>query len=634
MPYITTKVQALKSYATYQLYAQADPRVADTDGVFKICILETLRWIRSRLSDLKETPQELKSPEPQQYAEFDDEMIRSFSIELGCQIDVIYIESLGVWSFRIVEPDMGANKGTAKEREAVSGRTFTTEIAFRKQDDCVEIGVRTICSEPSDNTVDCEVFRPSVVKALAENADIRLSHCGRILDGKAMQVCSKGEMDKFFDIFGDAARSLPMILVADTKEEISEPVDLSPVTDTLTPTLSSFSLLARSKSSEGAVLKINSECFENKKFIREKIPKKIKKQADKPKCSPVRTKLPVFDYEKLAQKLVGLALVVFISDKYFRQIENKTQIRIDHGDIIVIPRKEPTERYAYSDYSGDMDGFFSALRNASYDLPKRSAVDYGNVLFYTDAKLQEYHDKRHQATTMEEKYEFYKLENKELKAQVKEFSQQQTDMRQTSGQLRALQKRVEALTDELDDARSKYADIVDEMNAKADAYRKGAQIVSFYKQFIDIAARFPTDKSEVCKWAEENFSDDIIIAPRAVSEMRKYSGSLDIASLCDGIVFLSAYARFRRQEIPEDELALYAQRCSWDVQGCGKEAMKLHRNDYTVTCGGVQYSLDLHIKHGIQADELIRIYFCRDDESGKIIIGSMPRHLATVKNTT
>ena len=125
----------------------------------------------AKLAQNKSALTHSQTPMPQQYADFDDEKIQLFSINLGFQIDVIYIESLGVWSFRIVEPDMGANIGTPKEREAVSGRTFTTEIAFRKQDDCVEIGMRTICSEPSDNTQECEVFRPSVVKALAENTD-------------------------------------------------------------------------------------------------------------------------------------------------------------------------------------------------------------------------------------------------------------------------------------------------------------------------------------------------------------------------------------------------------------------------------------------------------------------------------
>ena len=75
-------------------------------------------------------------------------------------------------------------------------------------------------------------------------------------------------------------------------------------------------------------------------------------------------------------------------------------------------------------------------------------------------------------------------------------------------------------------------------------------------------------------------------------------------------------------------------RGNWDVQNCGKEAIKLRRTDYTVTVGKKQYTLDLHIKRGTQSEELIRIYFCWDPDTKKIIIGSMPEHLATVKNGT
>ena len=62
MTYITTKVHTLKSYPTYQFYAAADSAATDADGVFKICILETMRWIRSRLSDQGELPPEIDTP--------------------------------------------------------------------------------------------------------------------------------------------------------------------------------------------------------------------------------------------------------------------------------------------------------------------------------------------------------------------------------------------------------------------------------------------------------------------------------------------------------------------------------------------------------------------------------------------
>ena len=116
--------------------------------------------------------------------------------------------------------------------------------------------------------------------------------------------------------------------------------------------------------------------------------------------------------------------------------------------------------------------------------------------------------------------------------------------------------------------------------------------------------------------------------------MKKYSGALDIAILCDGIVFLKAYSEFRRKEISDDEFNMYAQRNNWEVQSSGKEAIKIRKSDYTMTYEGRQYILDLHIKHGVKSEELIRVYFCWDDDLRKVIIGSMPGHLATVKQST
>lgn len=191
MPYITTKVQAIKSYPTYQFYANADSSTVTVHDAFKICILETIRWIKSRLQDFYDLPKELNAPNPEDYGAFSEESLASFSYNNGFQIDVIYIEGISSWSFRMTESDMGANIGSSKERFPVSGRIFTTEVAFRKLVDKVEIGIRTICSEPSDTTEGCEVFRSRVVKALAENKKLRLFHCDWILDGKPLEITSK-----------------------------------------------------------------------------------------------------------------------------------------------------------------------------------------------------------------------------------------------------------------------------------------------------------------------------------------------------------------------------------------------------------------------------------------------------------
>ena len=293
-----------------------------------------------------------------------------------------------------------------------------------------------------------------------------------------------------------------------------------------------------------------------------------------------------------------------------------------------------TERMTYTKYSSNMKAAFDELYASGVEMPKRSAYKYGEVLFLSEARQKDYHSKRKKTSSLEERCELYRLERDDLAKQVKELKQQQTDMTQTSANVRVLQKTIERLESELRDKTEECEKINETMSAKEDSYKRSSELIQFYQQLYELSAAYPRDNDDVCKWIEESFSDELIASPRAASEMRKYSGALDLFSLCDGIVYLSAYARYRQQKISAEELELYANRGKWDIQGCGKETLKMFRTDYTVTVGGRQYLLDQHIKYGIKSEELIRIYFCWDNDLKKVIIGSMPEHLSTVKNST
>ena len=135
MPYKTTKIKRIKSYPTYQFHAFTNSHKYIPEDVYKICILETFRWLKSRLNDFGEVPEEFNVPEPESYAEFDTACLHSFSINLGFSVDVVYIEEKGIWAFNITESDAGANIGTDSERLPVQGRTFSTDISFRLHND-------------------------------------------------------------------------------------------------------------------------------------------------------------------------------------------------------------------------------------------------------------------------------------------------------------------------------------------------------------------------------------------------------------------------------------------------------------------------------------------------------------------
>ena len=218
--YQTTTIRQLKSYPTYQFHAFSNAKCSPED-TFLICVLETLKWLHARMKNCEQLPEELNVPLPEDYQTFDRSKLHSFSIDLGFQIEVVYIQKKGIWSFRIIEIDAGANLGTPTERKPVQGRTFSTEIAYYLHKDCVEVGVRTICSEPFDTTENCEVFRPALVKALASNPNVKLKY-KYPLDGSVITLSSNDNVSYLLDIIKDPKFDLPIILVAESGNQAEE----------------------------------------------------------------------------------------------------------------------------------------------------------------------------------------------------------------------------------------------------------------------------------------------------------------------------------------------------------------------------------------------------------------------------
>lgn len=77
---LTTQLRQIKSYPTYQLHAYTRSSSSAAEDMFRICILETMKWLRSRLSRFDTLPEQIMLPEPENYDLLSFDMLQSFSL--------------------------------------------------------------------------------------------------------------------------------------------------------------------------------------------------------------------------------------------------------------------------------------------------------------------------------------------------------------------------------------------------------------------------------------------------------------------------------------------------------------------------------------------------------------------------
>ncbi len=644
MEYRTTDLQPAKRYPTYQFHAVTAQKKLPPEQVFCICVLETLRWLRFRLKKFDQLPKEICTPEPEQFADFSMKALHSFSFSMGINVDVIYLENRGLWAFHISEPDAGANPGTKQARPAVNGRFFETEISFLLRKDCVEIGVRIICSEPSACTAPCEVFRPAVVRALAHNTNVGFLKNGFALNGKPMEIRNKSDFSHFEQLFQASDFDMPLILTADSGT-VQKTLSLE---DLQLPDVTKFSQISAALPLKndllqfsGRNIQMNEAESDFTKKMRAQPNRKIKrktgiKEKSGTEAAKAETteKRPVFPYDYLAEKLLAFGVVCFVSENCLEDFSRKYKLPLVAGDLLILRHGEIIEQYHYAQYEKNMQDFAHQRKFEVQQMLLRSAFSFGKVLFYSDAKIAALQDSQEENLSLEERCRYLQEQNAELKRQVQAFTQQNTDMRFNSERLRTTQKQLSAAEKERDDWKTRCTAMEDVYRMRESAYETSAHLVNFYREKADITAEFPLEKDDILPWAEKRFSENILFTQRARNSLRKCGGKPNCAILCDGLLYLDAYSRFRQGDLDEDTLTLYAERYCWNITFCGSEALRVYNHDYLAQADGKKYLLNMHLKYGVKVQELIRIYFCWDDALQKIILGYLPDHLPTLKDPT
>lgn len=182
---------------TYQLLANALPAEGEeVEALFSRSVNVALRWLRQRFP----------LPLPPQA-----EQGKSFECEVpGQSLQCVAIHAQGVWSVRLIQPDM-----PFKERQAVPGRTWTSEIALRRTSNRVLCGVRVVCASLPFATEAIALTRPTVVLTLA--AECRL-HDVRPLSGRSWHLRNDVDLHAFRQFLTDEGRQLPVYLLTEADE--------------------------------------------------------------------------------------------------------------------------------------------------------------------------------------------------------------------------------------------------------------------------------------------------------------------------------------------------------------------------------------------------------------------------------
>ena len=110
--YRTVRLMKNRLYPTYQLHAVMAARKTTPEDGLKIGVLTILDWLRHRLGP--DAPETLTAPQPEQYADFSWENLRSLYINQGYVIDIVSLPEQGAWTMQIVEPDLGSDPSAVR----------------------------------------------------------------------------------------------------------------------------------------------------------------------------------------------------------------------------------------------------------------------------------------------------------------------------------------------------------------------------------------------------------------------------------------------------------------------------------------------------------------------------------------
>ncbi|SEL36363.1 hypothetical protein SAMN02910353_02452 [Ruminococcus sp. YRD2003] len=643
--YSPLKLIRNKVFPIYQLNAVIEEKKITKEEAFKICILETMVWIRQKFENL-DIPDELNTVSPAMYKELDLKSLGSFRIERGYIVEVVYIDDEKSWSFQLVEPDLASVSSSP-----IPGRVFTTDIAFKITDNVIYGGFRTLVSEPENCNEEVLSLRTGVIKRIVRNPLLKLSHISIPLDEKTMLLNSGERLNFFSQNEENSDRYLLMLVFAEYKNDkkevksnVKEIPELNGTVLDKTLDIKSFSMnFGVTQKYTDVNVKIGDSADNSRNTLKkESKPDKMSRETLLKRNTDTDNKpYYIYDIDDIAKELMGYAIVYSLPYNKIREFEKSMNMTISPGDAVIFEPKMFGDSVRYNcveNKDETLNELISFIR--TYQVKKTTEFD--SIYFVHDARIAE------------QKKMLYRSNDIEVLASVRsELTKELDTMKSANKELNKYKDRALMLEDKLANADKTIEKLKANMVKKEqeilkiiDGFESKNRILQLQVDYFHSLSSRPQKPDEIAAWIKNNFSDSMILHKKAVDMLNKLPPqSVNMKKLCDSLEYLAVeyYMFFYSKELSEEEALQYAglkYAQKFNVTPCGDGSIKALPADYKIKFdkndgnGMKEYPLDLHLKSGVDPSHLIRIYFHYDEINKKIVVGSLPKHLPTISQKT
>ena len=613
-------VRLLKNhlYPTYQLHAyMANDKTDPKDGL-RLAALITLHWLKSRLGDA--APAEWNDvPSPENYLIATDDDLPSLYLNQGFVINIVSLPDKGMWALQITEPDLGSDPGNPKQtRQPVPGRIIETNVAFQIVGKQLECGFKTVISDPEGTSPEAEVYRTTVVRLLMEHPAFGLKQVTEI-PMKPIRLTNNSQVKTMLWVTHHAENQMPTVIFTQPEErrEIK----------TAAPDLNKLQMM---KAFPAANLNLDNLNLNLAK------PKQMPNTTTKVEFVPVD---PAYDLEKFTYYTFSHCRTYILEQAASKGFTDQSGIKFKPGDIIVLYTSSMGggERVIpYHKPDDPWDDSIQAVEKGVKDSLKGRDMDFGHIIFLTGAREHLLRLSDELMAEAETADAHFQAEIEQMNASWKnEIAKKNSELEAAAVRL----QRQKEYTSQLEYEKSKLReDFALEKERMQDEINTHLATIEFLKRRYDQPANY----DGIEKWVKEHFSDRLILHPKAISRMMtKANQCAAVELVCDALDFLATdYWDMHYLQVSKDIMLTH---CSekygrpFEVTHVGQTTIDFTPGEYRIKyfrdaqgreCDS---DLDYHLRVGNDSENLLRIYFLHDDAEKKIVIGSLPDHLRSVK---